>query len=71
MIFDSLNRALTVFGVTSVVTVGEAGFDFSQVAPSDQLAAQRAERLRAGRSTVHQNESHVAPPNAKQNTVSD
>ena len=71
MIFDSQRGAFAVFGVAFIITVGESRLDFSQIARPDRLTAQRAERLRTGHSAIHQHESHVAPPNAKQNTASD
>ena len=71
MIFDSQHGALAMFGVAFIITVGEPRLDFSQIARPDRLTAQHAEGLRAGRPAIHQDESHVAPPNAKQNTVSD
>jgi hypothetical protein len=60
-----------VVGVAILIAVGEARPDFSQIARRDWLTAQHTERLRAGRPAIHQHESHVAPPNAKQNTVSE
>jgi hypothetical protein len=56
-----------VFGIAFIVTVGEPRVDFSQIARPDRLAAQRTETSRAGRPAIHQDESHVAPPNADQN----
>jgi len=66
MIFDSQHGALAVFGVAFIITAGDPRLDFSQIARPDRLAAQRAEGLRAWRPAIHQQESHVAPPNAKQ-----
>jgi hypothetical protein len=60
-----------VIHVAIVIAVGEVRPDFSQVACFDRLAALHAADLRAGRPASHQYEFHVAPPNAKQNTVSD
>ena len=71
MMFDSQHGAFAVFGVAFIITVGDPRFDFSQIARPDRPTAQRTERFRAGRSAIHQDESHVAPPNAKQNTVSE
>ena len=71
MIFDSQHGALAMFGVAFIITVGESRLDFSQIVSADRLIAQPAGRLRAGRPAIHQDESHVAPPNAKQNTVSE
>src|SRR3981081_2713372 len=71
MTFDSHDGRFAVIGVATMIAVGEPRPDFSQVARSDWLTAQHTERLRAGRPAIYQDESHVAPPNAKQNTVSD
>lgn len=71
MIFDSQHGALAMFGVAFIITVGDPRLDLSQIARPDRLTAQRPERLRAGRPAIYQDESHVAPPNAKQNTVSE
>ena len=71
MIFNSQDGAFAVFGVAFIIAVGEPRLDFSQIARPDRLTAQHAEGLRAGRPAIHQDESHVAPPTAKQNTVSD
>ena len=60
-----------MIGVAVMIAVGELGPDFSQIARPDRLMTQYAARLWAGRPAIHQYESHVAPPNAKQNTVSD
>jgi hypothetical protein len=49
-----------------VITVGEPRVDFSQIARPDRLAAERTERLRAGRPAIHQDKSPVAPLNAEQ-----
>src|SRR5262245_19697689 len=57
--------------VALVIAVGETRCQLAQVAPLDWLAAQRAERLRPGCPAIDQDEFHVPPPNAKQNTVSD
>jgi hypothetical protein len=70
MIFESQDSAFAVFGVAFIITVGEPRPDFSQITRRDRLTAQHTERLRAGRPAIHQDESHVAPPNAKQDTVS-
>src|SRR3981081_4680436 len=71
MAFDSHDGRFAVIGVATMIAVGEPRPDFSQIARPDWLTAQHTERLRAGRPAIHQNESHVAPPSAKQNTVSD
>jgi hypothetical protein len=71
MIFDSQHGALAMFGVAFIITVGELRLDFSQIASADRLTALPTGRLLAGRPAIYQDESHVAPPNAKQNTVSE
>ena len=71
MIFESQDGHFAVIGVAIMIAVGEPRPDFSEIARSDWLTTQHTERLRAGRPAIHQYESHVAPPNAKQNTVSD
>jgi hypothetical protein len=60
-----------VIRVAIVIAVDEVRPDLSQVACADRLIAHHAEGLRPGRPAIHQYEFHVAPPNAKQNTVSD
>jgi hypothetical protein len=60
-----------VIRVAIVIAVDEVRPDRSQVAFFDRLIAHHTEGLRAGYPAVQQDESHVAPPNAKQNTVSD
>jgi hypothetical protein len=45
-------------------------FMLCALAVADRLAAPCTEGLRAGRSAVDPDESHVSPPNEKQNTVS-
>ena len=62
--------------VAIVIAIDEVRLDFSEVAWSDRLIAHhtkglRAGGLRAGRPAMHKDESHVAPPNAKQSAVSD
>jgi hypothetical protein len=59
-----------VIFVAIVIAVGELCSDFPQVACSDRLIARHTEGLSAGRALIHQYKSHVASPNAKQNTVS-
>jgi hypothetical protein len=71
MYFENQHGALAVIGVAIMIAVGQLRPDFSQIARTDWLTAPHAERLPAGRPAIHQYESHVAPPNAKQNTVSD
>jgi hypothetical protein len=71
MIFENQDGAFAVFGVAIMIAVRESGVDFSQIARPDRLTAQHAESSRAGGPAIDQNVSHVAPPKAKQNTVSD
>ena len=54
-----------------MIAVGEPRPDFSQIVRADWLTAKHTESMRTGRPAIYQHESHVAPPNAKQNTVSD
>jgi hypothetical protein len=53
------------------IAVGEVRPDFAQVACFDRLIAHHADGRLAGQPLIDQYKSHVAPPNAKQNTVSD
>jgi hypothetical protein len=69
--FKKLDCVVAVIGVAIPIAVDELRPDFSQVVRSDRLPAHQAETLRAGRPPIDQYESHVAAPNAKQNTVSD
>jgi hypothetical protein len=71
MTFENQDGAFAVLGVAIMIAVGELRPDFSQIVRPDRLMAQYTARLSAGRPAIHQYESHVAPPNAKQNTVSD
>src|SRR5947207_10891151 len=71
MTLDSQDGPPAVIGIASMIAVGELRVDFAQIAPPDWPAAQHTQGLWAGRPPIHQYESHVAPPNAKQNTVSD
>jgi hypothetical protein len=71
LVFEKQERAVAMIRVAIVITVDEVRTDFPQVACSDRLIAHHAAGLPAGRPPVHQYESHVAPPNAKQNTASD
>ena len=57
--------------VAIAIAVGEVRPDFSQVARLDRLIALHTADFPAGHPAVHQYEFHVAPPNVKQNTVSD
>jgi hypothetical protein len=56
-------------GVTPMTTVGEPGCEFSQVTLRNWLAAQHTKRLRVRGPAIHQNELHVAPPNAAQSQL--
>ena len=69
--FEKQDGARAVLRVAIRIAVDEVRPDFSQIACSDWLIALHTEGLWARRSAVHQDEPHVAPPNAKQNTVSD
>jgi hypothetical protein len=60
-----------VIRVAIVIAVDEVRSDLSQVAFFDRLIAHRTDGLRARRPAIHQDESHVAPPDARQNEVSD
>ena len=71
LVFEKQEGAVAVIRVAIVITVSEVRPDFAQVACSDRLIAHQTEKLPAGWPSVHQDESHVAPPNAKQNTVLD
>ena len=46
-------------GVAFLIAIGEASCKVSQVAIPDRLTAQRAEGVRVGRPTVHEDELHV------------
>jgi hypothetical protein len=59
-----------VIRVAIVIAVDQVRPDLAQVAFSDRLTAHHAEGVRAGPPAIHQDESHLAPPDAKQNTVS-
>ena len=71
MIGKRRDRTPAVVGVAIMIAVEEPGPDFSEIACPDWLTAQQTERLLAGPPAIHQYEFHVAPPSAKQNTVSD
>ena len=71
MTLDSQDGPPAVIGIASMIAVGELRVDFAQIARPDWPAAQHTQGLWAGCPAVHQYESHVAPPNAKQYTVSD
>jgi hypothetical protein len=61
---------MAVIFIAIVIAVGEVCPDFTQITCSNWLIARHTERLSAWRPLLHQYKSHVAPPNAKQNTVS-
>jgi hypothetical protein len=71
MIFEKLGSACAVIGVAIMIAVDQLRSDFSEVTCPDWLAAQHTDGFLAGRPAIRQYESHVAPPSAKQNTVSD
>jgi hypothetical protein len=71
MTFENHEGAFAVLGIAIMTAVGEPRPDFPQIARHDRLTAQDTAGLSAGRPAIYQYESHVAPPNAKQNTVSD
>jgi hypothetical protein len=71
MIFESLDGHFAVIGVAIMIAIGEPRPDFSQIVRPDWLTTQHTERLRTRRPAIHQYKPHVAPPNAKQNSVSD
>ena len=70
MIFECQDGVRAVFGIASIIAIGEPGFELSQISRPNRLAAERAKRLRAGPSAIYQDESHGEPTNAKRNTVS-
>jgi hypothetical protein len=60
-----------VIGVAIVIAVGEARPDFSQVTCFDWLEAAHAKGPWARLPAIHQDEFHVAPPNAKPYAVAE
>jgi hypothetical protein len=70
VVFEKQRGALAVIRVAIVVAVDEMRPDFSQVACADRLTAHHAAGVRAGHPAIHHDESHLAPPDAKQNIVS-
>ena len=68
MLLESRRGTLAVTGVALVIAVGEPRYKFSQVALPDWVTARRTDRLRAGCPAIHQDEFHMASPDAK-NTV--
>ena len=70
-IVDKRDWCAAVKRVALGVAVAESRPDVSQIACANWLTAQHAGNLPERRPAIHQYESHVAPPNAKQNTISD
>ena len=62
MIVEKQADALAMIRVAIVIAVDQARLILPQVASFDRSAAHRAHGWRAGRSSIHQYESHVAPP---------
>ena len=60
-----------MIGVAIVIAVGEVRPDFSEVACFDRLQTARTKGPWARRPAIHQDEFHVAPPNAKQYAVAE
>jgi hypothetical protein len=60
-----------VIGVAIVTAVGEVRPEFSQVACFDRLVAAHAKGPWVRRPAIHQDEFHVALPNAKQYAVAE
>jgi hypothetical protein len=69
-IFNQRGSRFTVKHVAFIIAVEPAPPELSQIAFADRLRAFYAERSRVGRPAIHQHEPHVAPPSAKQYTVS-
>jgi hypothetical protein len=57
---------ITVTRVALIIAVRQARPDFADIVAIDLFAALQAERCPDGSSAIHQDEFHVAPPNAKQ-----
>jgi len=62
VIVEQQADALAMIRVAIVIAVDEVRSILPQIASSDRPAAHRAHGWRAGRSSIHQYESHVAPP---------
>jgi hypothetical protein len=60
--FASFWGLFAVIGVAIMIAAEEPRLDFSQIARPDWLEAQHAEKLRTGRSAVHQCEPHRRLP---------
>jgi len=67
--FDQQNGALAVIRITILIAIAKTGSDFSRIARADGRSAHYTAALRGG-PTSHQDEPHVAAPNAKQYTMS-
>jgi len=65
MVLERLDGHFAVAEVASLIAVGEAGPELPQVALPDRLTTQRTASLLAGRPTIHDDEFHVSPPNAR------
>ena len=65
MVLECKDGSFAVIDVALVIAVAELRRDIAQVALPDWLTAQRTERLRAGCPAIHQDEFHVASPDAK------
>ena len=70
MIFEKPDGAVAVIRVAIVIAVDEVRPGLPQIACADRRFTHHAEGLPEGRPAIHQGKSHVAPPTAKQNTVS-
>jgi hypothetical protein len=70
VIVEKNDGAFAMSHVAIVIAIDEVRSDFSQVARSDWLIAHHTQGSRTGLSAIYQDESHVAPPNVKQNTIS-
>jgi len=68
--FEKQDGASAVICVAIVIAVDEARSDFSQIARSDRPIAANTGGLWARRSAIHHDESHVPPPDVKQDAVS-
>ena len=62
---------MAVARVATVIAIDEVRSDLSQVAFFDRLIAHHTEGLRARRPAIHQDEFHVAAPDARPNEASD
>jgi hypothetical protein len=71
MTFQKQDGAFAVVRVASVIAVEEMRPDLAQVACADRLIAHHTAGLPTRRPAIHQDESHVASPNAGQSPVFD